>query len=105
MVQWILVQWYCVAGSNSVVAIKTKLSATVTDHDVRHLLWLRQQLGREVLHGREADVRFRVMNVEASLRGHRPSMGTIGRKMYAPIATRRVRERAPPTGIGKGTIA
>lgn len=32
-----------------VVAIETKLSATVTDDDVKHLLWLRRQLGDEVL--------------------------------------------------------
>jgi predicted AAA+ superfamily ATPase len=32
-----------------VVAIEVKLSATVTDDDVRHLVWLRQQIGDEML--------------------------------------------------------
>ena len=32
-----------------VVAIETKLSATVDDRDVKHLLWLRQQLGDRLL--------------------------------------------------------
>ncbi|MHB1096897.1 MAG: ATP-binding protein [Gemmatimonadaceae bacterium] len=32
-----------------VVAIEIKLSATVDDHDVKHLLWLRQQLGDQLL--------------------------------------------------------
>ncbi len=32
-----------------VLALEVKLSATVTDDDVRHLLWLREQLGHEVL--------------------------------------------------------
>lgn len=32
-----------------VVAIETKLSATVDDDDVKHLLWLRQQLGDQLL--------------------------------------------------------
>jgi predicted AAA+ superfamily ATPase len=32
-----------------VVAFEVKLSATVDDRDVRHLLWLREQLGDEVL--------------------------------------------------------
>lgn len=32
-----------------VVAIEVKLSETVTDHDVRHLIWLREQLGNQLL--------------------------------------------------------
>ena len=32
-----------------VVAIETKLSATVDDHDVKHLLWLQQRLGDQLL--------------------------------------------------------
>jgi predicted AAA+ superfamily ATPase len=32
-----------------IVAIEVKLSATVTDHDVRHLRWLSRTLGRDVL--------------------------------------------------------
>lgn len=32
-----------------VVAIETKLRATVTDDDVKHLLWLQQELGEDVL--------------------------------------------------------
>ncbi|TFH61477.1 MAG: ATP-binding protein [Gemmatimonadales bacterium] len=32
-----------------VLGVETKLSATVTDDDVRHLLWLREVLGEEVL--------------------------------------------------------
>jgi uncharacterized protein len=32
-----------------VVACETKLSATVDDHDVRHLLWLRDRLGTDLL--------------------------------------------------------
>lgn len=36
-------------GDHRLVAIETKLSATVTDADVRHLLWLREQLGDDVL--------------------------------------------------------
>lgn len=35
-------------GDRHVVAIEVKLSATVTDHDVRHLNWLREQLGDRV---------------------------------------------------------
>lgn len=34
-----------------VVAIEVKLSATVDDHDVRHLLWLRQKIGDHFLDG------------------------------------------------------
>lgn len=33
------------ASDGQVVAIEVKLSATVSDHDVRHLNWLRQQIG------------------------------------------------------------
>lgn len=33
------------ASDGQVVAIEVKLSATVSDHDVRHLTWLRQQIG------------------------------------------------------------
>jgi uncharacterized protein len=36
------------AGGN-VLAIEVKLSAVVDDHDVRHLLWLREQMGDELL--------------------------------------------------------
>ncbi len=32
-----------------VVAIEVKLSATIDDHDVRHLNWLRQQIGRRLV--------------------------------------------------------
>ena len=32
-----------------VLAMEVKLSATVDDHDVRHLLWLREQLGGDLL--------------------------------------------------------
>lgn len=32
-----------------VLALEVKLSATVGDHDVKHLLWLREQLGEDVL--------------------------------------------------------
>jgi len=36
------------SADRSVVAIEVKLSATATDHDVRHLTWLRDQLGERV---------------------------------------------------------
>ncbi|MEP6764922.1 MAG: DUF4143 domain-containing protein [Gemmatimonadaceae bacterium] len=36
-------------ADHRVVAIEVKLSATVTDNDVRHLLWLREKLGGDVL--------------------------------------------------------
>ncbi|HSW30212.1 MAG TPA: DUF4143 domain-containing protein [Longimicrobiales bacterium] len=32
-----------------VVALEVKLARTVTDHDVRHLLWLREQIGQDLL--------------------------------------------------------
>lgn len=35
-------------GDRRVVAIEVKLAATVTDHDVRHLLWLQDQIGERV---------------------------------------------------------
>lgn len=33
------------AADGRVVGVEVKLSRTVTDHDVRHLLWLRDSLG------------------------------------------------------------
>lgn len=36
-------------GDHRVLGIETKLGATITDADVRHLLWLREQLGGDVL--------------------------------------------------------
>ena len=36
-------------GDHRVVGIEVKLGATVTDHDVRHLLWLREELPDDVL--------------------------------------------------------
>lgn len=38
-------------GDQRVVAVEVKLSATVDDHDVRHLLWLRSQLGDDFIDG------------------------------------------------------
>ncbi|MFM8353329.1 MAG: AAA family ATPase, partial [Gammaproteobacteria bacterium] len=32
-----------------VLGIEVKLSRTITDHDVRHLVWLKAQLGDELL--------------------------------------------------------
>lgn len=49
-----------VERGQSIVAIEVKLGGTATDHDVRHLLWLRDQIGDEladavvVTTGREA---------------------------------------------------
>lgn len=40
-----------VRGDERVVAIEVKLSQTVADADVRHLLWLREQLGDDFLDG------------------------------------------------------
>lgn len=37
------------ADNRDVVAIEVKLSGSVTDHDVRHLNWLKQQLGQRVV--------------------------------------------------------
>lgn len=31
-----------------ILAVEVKLARSVTDHDVRHLLWLRDQLGDQV---------------------------------------------------------
>ncbi|MFN8668158.1 MAG: DUF4143 domain-containing protein [Gemmatimonadaceae bacterium] len=36
-------------GDHRVLAIEVKLSASVDDHDVRHLLWLEEQLGDDLL--------------------------------------------------------
>ncbi len=36
-------------GDQRIVALEVKLSATVDDNDVRHLLWLREQLGDDLL--------------------------------------------------------
>lgn len=36
-------------GDQRVLGLETKLSATVTDNDVRHLLWLREHLGDDLL--------------------------------------------------------
>lgn len=36
-------------GDGRIVAIDVKLSATITDRDVRHLHWLREQLGSDLL--------------------------------------------------------
>jgi predicted AAA+ superfamily ATPase len=36
-------------GDRRVLGLEVKLSATVTDDDVRHLLWLRERLGPDVL--------------------------------------------------------
>ncbi len=36
------------SGDHSVVAIEVKAAAEVTDRDVKHLLWLREQLGADV---------------------------------------------------------
>ena len=36
-------------ADHRVVGVEVKLSATVNDHDVRHLLWLREQLGHDLL--------------------------------------------------------
>jgi predicted AAA+ superfamily ATPase len=43
------VDFVLVRDDARVVAIEVKLSATVEDADVRHLLWLRDQLGEELL--------------------------------------------------------
>ncbi len=43
------IDFVIVRGDGKVVAIEVKLSTTVTQHDVRHLLWLKQQLGGELL--------------------------------------------------------
>jgi uncharacterized protein len=43
------VDFVLVRGDARVVALEVKLSATVDDADVRHLLWLRDQLGDELL--------------------------------------------------------
>jgi predicted AAA+ superfamily ATPase len=40
---------FIVEGSEGVVAFEVKLGASVDDHDVRHLAWLRRQLGAELL--------------------------------------------------------
>ncbi len=37
------------ARDDRVVAVETKLSASVSDHDVRHLHWLRQAIGNDLL--------------------------------------------------------
>lgn len=36
-------------GDHRVLAMEVKLSASVDDHDVRHLLWLEEQLGDDLL--------------------------------------------------------
>jgi uncharacterized protein len=36
-------------ADHRIVAIEVKLAATVTDADVTHLLWLRKQLGEDLL--------------------------------------------------------
>jgi uncharacterized protein len=36
-------------GDQKVLAIEVKLSATVNDRDVRHLHWLKEQLGNDLL--------------------------------------------------------
>lgn len=43
----------CVSAGDStgVVAMEVKMSPIVDDHDVRHLLWLRQELGADFLDG------------------------------------------------------
>lgn len=38
-----------VRGDQKVVAIEVKLSATVNDDDVKHLLWLREKIGEDLL--------------------------------------------------------
>ena len=43
------VDYVLVRDDSRVVALEVKLSATVDDSDVRHLLWLRDQLGDELL--------------------------------------------------------
>ena len=37
------------ARDDRVVAVETKLSASVSDHDVRHLHWLRHAIGSDLL--------------------------------------------------------
>ena len=37
------------ARDDRVVAVETKLSASVSDHDVRHLHWLRNAIGSDLL--------------------------------------------------------
>jgi uncharacterized protein len=36
-------------GDQRVIAIEVKLSGTVDDGDVQHLLWLREQIGDDLL--------------------------------------------------------
>ena len=38
-----------VERDNAVLAIEVKLSGTITDHDVRHLVWLRDKLGGDLV--------------------------------------------------------
>ncbi|MGC2176298.1 MAG: DUF4143 domain-containing protein [Acidimicrobiales bacterium] len=45
------IDFVVVRDDQRVVAFEVKLSATVGDADVRHLLWLREQLGEEMLDG------------------------------------------------------
>lgn len=40
---------FIVEADTGILAIEAKLSASVNDYDVRHLLWLRQELGEECL--------------------------------------------------------
>ena len=43
------VDFVIVRGDGKVVAVEVKLSAAIAQHDVRHLHWLKQQLGDELL--------------------------------------------------------
>ncbi len=40
---------FIVEGDNGIVAFESKLAASISDHDVKHLRWLRDQLGNELL--------------------------------------------------------
>ena len=40
---------FIVEGDEGIVAFEVKLSGSVDDHDVRHLLWLRNQIGDDLL--------------------------------------------------------
>ncbi|GAA1104125.1 hypothetical protein GCM10009668_24070 [Nocardioides dubius] len=43
------IDFLVVRDDSRVLAVEVKLSATVGDADVRHLLWLRDQLGEDLL--------------------------------------------------------
>ena len=38
---------FIVEGDDGVLALEAKLASAITDHDVKHLLWLRERLGRD----------------------------------------------------------